>query len=84
MCEEILGLGCGVQGSGWLAGDRDLSGMTQSLNSPGWVYFPSGFVTGTSHADRHSIELKTGIFRPEGDGRSGPRGPLLPERNLTF
>ena len=23
-------------------------------------------------------------FRPEGDGRSGPWGPLLPERNLTF
>ena len=23
-------------------------------------------------------------FRPKGDGRSGPWGPLLPERNLTF
>ena len=23
-------------------------------------------------------------FRPKGDGRSGPRGPLLPEKNLTF
>ena len=23
-------------------------------------------------------------FRPKGDGRSGPREPLLPEKNLTF
>ena len=23
-------------------------------------------------------------FSPGGEGRSGPRGPLLPERNLTF
>ena len=33
-----------------------------------------------------SMEYRMRIwnFRPKGDGRSGPLGPLLPVKNLTF
>ena len=29
-------------------------------------------------------ELKAGYFRPKGDARSGPSGPLLPEKILNI
>ena len=34
----------------------------------------------------HFLHMRMRIwnFRPKGDGRSGPLGPLLPVKNLTF
>ena len=44
-----------------------------------WMHCPA-----KSAAKRSDLKLESWNFRPKVDGRSGPWGPLLPERNLTF
>ena len=41
-------------------------------------------MTITSMEYHTDLRMRIWNFRPKGDGRSGPLGPLLPVKNLTF